>query len=135
MSLSYSPAGVFISAFAASTLAGVAAFLRSDKPINWKSITTAGLNSGLLGLAISLLWYKKFQGDIYFLVGICVLTGLTGAAGLDFVLTAFQRGGFHINFDNSSSGGGHGDSNIGFKVESEANKNEHTNAGQDSGHK
>lgn len=93
-----SPIGVFIAAFAASATSGIAAYLRSNKSITILALITAGLNSGLLGLAIALLWFQKFQDNIYFLVGICVITGLTGAAGLDFILTAVQKGGLHINF-------------------------------------
>jgi CHASE2 domain-containing sensor protein len=93
---------VFIAAFAASATAGIAAYLRSNKPITILAIITAALNSGLLGLAIALLWFKKFQDNIYFLVGVCVVTGLTGAAGLDFILTAIQKGGLHIKFDDTN---------------------------------
>jgi len=92
-----SPLGVFFAAFAASSTAGIAAFLRSGKSVTKLALITAGLNSGLLGLAIALLWFQKFQDNIYFLVGICVITGLTGAAGLDFILSAIQNGGFSVN--------------------------------------
>lgn len=90
--------GVFAAAFLASATAGIAAYLRSDKPISKLALVTAGLNSGLLGLAISLIWFQTFQDNIYSLLGICVVTGLTGAAGLDFILTAIQNGGLHIKF-------------------------------------
>lgn len=93
-----SPLGVFFAAFAASAAAGIAAYLRTQKGITALALITAGLNSGLLGLAISLLWFQKFSDNIYFLVGICVITGLTGAAGLDLILNAIQKGGFSVNF-------------------------------------
>ena len=109
MSQSASPLGVFAAAFAVSMTAGIAAYLRSTKPITFLAIITAGLNSGLLGLAIALLWYQKFQDNIYFLVGICVVTGLSGAAGLDFILTAIQKGGLHIKFDDDKN-------NVGFGI-------------------
>jgi hypothetical protein len=99
------PIGVFAAAFAVSSTAGIAAYLRSNKPITILALITAGLNSGLLGLAISLLWFQKFRDNIYFLVGICVVTGLTGAAGLDFILTAIQKGGLHIRFDGKEEMG------------------------------
>ena len=88
---------IFITCFVISATSGIAASLRSGKAITKLSVITAGLNSGLLGLSISLLWYKKFQDNLYTLIGICVISGLTGAAGFDAILTSIQRGAFKIN--------------------------------------
>lgn len=93
-----SPIIVFAAAFVASSLSGIAAYLRSGKEIKPVALITAGLNSGLLGLSISLIYYQKFTKNITFLLGICVIIGLTGAAGLDFILNAIQKGGISINF-------------------------------------
>lgn len=93
----FSPVGVFAAASLSSGTAGIAAYLRSGKPVSWLAIITAGLNSGLLGLAISLLWYRQFADNIYSLLGICVVTGLTGAAGLDLLLTIIAKGGLTVN--------------------------------------
>lgn len=91
------PIYIFISAFGVSSFAGLAALLRTGKPINMIAIFSAILNSGLLGLALALLWYHKFQDNVYFLIGICVLAGLGGATMVDFVLQAFKAGGLSIS--------------------------------------
>jgi hypothetical protein len=88
--------GVFISAFCVAGLAGLAALLRSGKPLTWISVLTALLNSGLLGLGISLLWYTKFREDVHFLVGICLMAGLGGMNTVDWILAALKRGGFSV---------------------------------------
>jgi hypothetical protein len=86
------PLYVFISAFGVSSFAGLAALLRAGKEISKIAVCSAILNSGLLGLALALLWYHKFQDNIYFLIGICVLAGLGGATMVDFVLQIFKSG-------------------------------------------
>jgi hypothetical protein len=91
---------IFFFAFIASGTAGTAAYLRSGKPVTRLALITAGLNSGLLGLSICLIYLNKFRDNVHFLLGICVLSGLTGAAGLDFILTSIQNGGISINFKN-----------------------------------
>ncbi len=95
-----SPLGVFCSAFAVSSLAGLAALLRSANPLTTVTIVSSILNSGLMGLGISLLWYTKFQENIYFLIGICVLAGLGGMTTVDFVLSAIRKGGFSVKLGN-----------------------------------
>lgn len=91
------PIGVFVSSFGVSAFAGLAALLRSGNKLTRIGVISALLNSGLLGLAIALLWYTKFQGNIYFLIGTCVLSGLGGMASIEFVLKAFTSGGFRIS--------------------------------------
>lgn len=104
------PIHVFISAFGVSSFAGLAALLRAGKPINVVAVFSAILNSGLLGLALALLWYHKFQDNVYFLIGICVLAGLGGATMVDFILQAFKAGGLSISVgakdDKFGFGGG-----------------------------
>jgi len=90
------PIHVFISAFGVSSFAGLAALLRAGKEVGWVSILSAMLNSGLLGLAITLSWYVKFQDNIYFLIGVCILAGLGGATMVDFVVQALKSGGLSI---------------------------------------
>jgi hypothetical protein len=99
----YSAISIFVLAFVVSAAAGIAALLRKSNEVKRISLITAGLNSGLLGLAISLLWYQKFQDNLYSLIGICVLSGLTGAAGLDFVLNMIQKGGFSIKLGDKEN--------------------------------
>ncbi len=90
------PIYVFLSAFGVSSFAGLAALLRAGKQVSLLSIFSAVLNSGMLGLAIALVWYTKFQDNIYFLIGICVLAGLGGATMVDFIVAAVKSGGVTI---------------------------------------
>lgn len=97
------PLGVFVCAFGISALAGLAAMLRSKTELNLTNIATSGLNSGFLGLGISLIWYQQFQDNIYFLIGACVLAGLGGVTTIDFVLAIIRKGGFSITVGKSGS--------------------------------
>ncbi len=90
------PMLVFLSAFGVAALAGVAALLRSGVGLTWGLVVSSALNSGLLGLAVSLLWYMKLHDDVYFLVGLCVLAGLGGNVTLDFALALLRKGGLTI---------------------------------------
>lgn len=90
------PIYVFLSAFGVSSFAGLAALLRAGKQVNGIAVLSAVLNSGMLGLCIALIWYNKFQDNIYFLIGICVLAGLGGATLVDFMVAAFKSGGLSI---------------------------------------
>jgi hypothetical protein len=108
---SYSLVAIFALAFFTSMLSGIAAFLRSKQPATPIAIITAGMNSGFLGLGISLSFYSKFKDNITVLLGFCVLTGLSGASGLDFILTTFQKGGIKISL--GGDGGKKDDYSIG----------------------
>lgn len=84
----------FVACFCLSGLAGLAALIRpKDADITRKTAASAFLNSGILGLIISLLWYAKYQDNILFLVGLCVLSGLGGMATIDMALSTFKKGG------------------------------------------
>lgn len=96
------PLTVFLSAFGVSSFAGLAALLRAGKEVNKVSVISAILNSGFLGLAIALLWYTKFQDNVYFLIGICVLAGLGGATLVDFCVESIKNGGLSIGGFNLS---------------------------------
>jgi hypothetical protein len=87
------PVWVFISAFGISAFAGLAALLRSGTPLTRTNICSSLLNSGILGLGISLLWYAKYQED---LIGVCVLAGLGGMTTVDFFLRVLRKGGLSI---------------------------------------
>jgi hypothetical protein len=94
---SVSPLRTFVAAFVLSFVSGLTAHLREGKPCNpWSAClafaATAGLSSGFLGLGLALLWYQKFQDNVYFLIGVCVLAGLCGrpmvdAVTIDFIAT------------------------------------------------
>lgn len=105
---------VFGCAFFVSAFAGLAALLRSTTALTWKSAATAISNSGVLGLGISLLWYAKFQDNIYALIGVCVIAGLGGMTTIDFVLNSIRKGGFSVKL------GQNGDMDVsGVKLENE----------------
>lgn len=95
-----SPLNVLISAFGVSSFAGLAALLRAGKKVNVGAVVSAMLNSGMMGLAIASLWYTKFQDNIYFLIGICILAGLGGATlvefAIQFFIQALKSGGVSI---------------------------------------
>jgi hypothetical protein len=97
------PIGVFISSFGVAAFAGLAALLRTGTKLSVVTVLSQLLNSGLLGLGISLLWYTKFQDNIYFLVGVCLLAGLGGMTTVEFVLQAIRKGGFSINLGGKDS--------------------------------
>lgn len=88
---------LFVSAFLLSGLGGLAALLRSSKELTKLNVTSSFLNSGILGLGISLIWYARFQDNLYFLVGICIVAGLGGMTTVDFILAAIRKGGFSVN--------------------------------------
>jgi hypothetical protein len=96
METQVSPLGVFISAFGVAAFAGLAALLRSRTNPDCKNVFSTLLNSGLLGLGISLIWYTKFQDNVYFLVGICLVSGLSGMSTFDYILQAMRQAGFQI---------------------------------------
>lgn len=83
---------VFAGAAVLAALAGLASLLRSDAEITSKRVVSSLLNSGILGLGISLLWYAKFQDNVYFLIGLCVVAGLGGMTTVDMVISAARRG-------------------------------------------
>jgi hypothetical protein len=82
----------------ASGLAGVTAHLKNNPEIKWQAVFTAFMNSCLLGLAMSLVWFRSFQDNIYSLIGLCVLIGLMGSAGQEFFMSMVLKSGLTINF-------------------------------------
>lgn len=88
------PPWTFIWSFTLSSVAGLAALLRTGHEITWRAALSAMLNSGMLGLVIGLTWYKYYKGDeasVYFLLGVSTLSGLGGVSLVDFVLQLFKR--------------------------------------------
>lgn len=94
----FNPLHIFAAAFIIAGLGGVAALLRSARKLNGRAAAGAVLSSGLLGLTIALLWYNHFEGtqNIYFLLGLCGLTGLGGVTAVDILLKMAKKGGLHI---------------------------------------
>jgi len=91
------PLKIFCSTFAISSFAGLAALLRSGKQLSFRVIASAMLNSGLLGLGLAFLWYNYFRGNVWFLMGVCLLAGLGGVTLVDFVCQACKYGGVELH--------------------------------------
>ncbi len=85
------PLWVFVSSFLVSAFAGVAALLRSGVSLTRLRVLSAVLNSGLVGLAISLMWYAHMKDNVYFLVGVSAVAGLGGMTTVDFVAAALRN--------------------------------------------
>lgn len=98
------PIGVFVASFAVAAFSGLAALLRSGVKLSLLAVSSAILNSGLLGLGISLLWYVHFRDNLYFLIGVCLISGLGGMTTIDFVLAAIRKGGFAIKLGKDNEG-------------------------------
>ena len=90
------PTQIFLYSSVFAALAGIAAMLRSEKKLTVVGIISSLMNSGLLGLGISLLWYNKFSENLYFLVGVCVMAGLGGMTTVDLALKIFQKNALKI---------------------------------------
>lgn len=81
---------LFVYVFFLSGLAGLAALLRSKSQLNAVAVATSILNCGLIGLAISLLWYLHYKDNLYGLIGICIVAGLGGLPVVEFVIDLFK---------------------------------------------
>lgn len=76
----FSPLETFGAVFTLASLGGLAALLRSGKKLTVRSVGSAMLNGGLIGLIIALVWWHRYGGaDLYFLVGVSALAGFGGA--------------------------------------------------------
>lgn len=82
---------LFATAFAVSALGGLAALLRSKLAVSRKNVAAYTLNTGVAGLALSLLWFQTFHASPELLVGLCVVVGLSGMVGVEFVMDAAKR--------------------------------------------
>lgn len=89
-----SPHWLFSMSFTISSLAGVAALLRSGAPLTARVLVSAILNSGLFGLGIALVWYENYGGanHPWFMLGVSLLAGLGGTSLLDFAFQAIREG-------------------------------------------
>ncbi len=98
------PFQVFLASFSISSLAGLAALLRSERELSWRAAASAMLYSGMMGVIIALLWYNFFdgEGNLYFLLGVSGLAGIGGTTVLDFVVQVIKKGGVHISISPGS---------------------------------
>jgi hypothetical protein len=79
--------------FSIASLAGIAALLRSDKTLHWRTVLAAGLYSGLFGLVIGLIWYNYFApANVWFLIGVSGLAGLGGVSLIDVLVQLIAKG-------------------------------------------
>jgi UDP-N-acetylmuramyl pentapeptide phosphotransferase/UDP-N-acetylglucosamine-1-phosphate transferase len=85
------PINVVIMSGSLASFAGLAELLRSGRELTWRAVASALLNSGLIGAAIGLVWWNKYDADPYFLIGVCVLAGLGGATFADFAIQLLKR--------------------------------------------
>jgi hypothetical protein len=91
---------IFLAAFGLASLGGLAALLRSGKPLCVRVVTAATLYSGLIGLTIALIWYNYFSGsdNIPFLLGVSTLAGVGGVTAMDLIKVLLE-GKLKINID------------------------------------
>ena len=92
---------VFLCSFVLAALAGLAALLRSEAQLTRKALLSASLNSGLLGLAICLIWYTRFTSNLFLLVGLTIMAGMGGTATVEWAVKAFRNGGFSVRVSES----------------------------------
>lgn len=83
---------IYLASFVLSSLAGLASQFRS-KSINWKSCVSASLNSGLCGLAITLISLTTVAVKYpEALLGFSVIVGLGGMKTINFIAEAGRDG-------------------------------------------
>jgi hypothetical protein len=89
---------VFIASFGVSAFAGLATLLRFSTKLSKLAVVSSMLNSGFLGLAISLIWYRNFSQDsnIHGLIGICVLAGMGGSTLTDVIISLLSGTGIKV---------------------------------------
>lgn len=89
---------VFFAAFGVSAFAGLATLLRFSTKLSKLAVVSSMLNSGFLGLAISLIWYRNFSQDsnIHGLIGICVLAGMGGSTLTDVIISLLSGTGIKV---------------------------------------
>jgi hypothetical protein len=93
------PLHVLSSAFAISSIGGLAALLRSKQPLSLRTTVAAILYSGIVGLLIALLWFNYFKSsdeNLYFLLGISGLAGIGGTTVIDLAVQILRNGGVNI---------------------------------------
>lgn len=85
-----------------SALSGVAALMRTEPAWTYGKLWMVVMNSGLLGLGLSLVWWESFSTNPNVLVGICILIGLGGQPMLEVILSLLQKGALRIAMKDQS---------------------------------
>jgi len=82
------PYTLFGVTFGISSIAGLAALLRSKQELTQRLVISAFLNAGLFGTGVAMVWYECYGGKAHpwFVMGISLLAGLGGTTLLDFCL-------------------------------------------------
>ncbi len=102
------PFQVLAGCLTVSSLAGLAALLRSKQALTWRNVIATCLYSGMFGLIYGLIWFEWFDGEnqnFFFLIGTSGLVGLGGASLLDFVVDGLLNG-FNITISTKKKSGG-----------------------------
>lgn len=89
---------VFAAAFGVSAFAGLATLLRFSRKLSKLAVVSSMLNSGFLGLAISLIWYQNYReaANVHGLIGICVLAGMGGSTITDVLISLLAGAGIKV---------------------------------------
>lgn len=89
---------VLISAFGVSAFSGLSAHLRFSRTLRLVTVIGGTLNSGCLGLIISLLWYQNYQQaeNVFGLIGICAAAGLCGSKVTDVLVSILSGAGIDV---------------------------------------
>lgn len=106
MPVEITPLQVFAGCLTVSSLAGLAALLRSKKSLTWRNVIATCLYSGVFGLIYGLIAFNYFGGkdqNYFFLIGSSGFVGLGGASLLDFVVNGILHG-FNINISTGKKG-------------------------------
>lgn len=80
---------LFASAAGLASFGGIAALLRSGKPITLREFLSATMNSAAIGCIIAMFWYKRYggeAGDPYFLLSVSFLAGMGGVNVIEMSL-------------------------------------------------
>jgi hypothetical protein len=89
---------VLISAFGVSAFSGLSAHLRFARTLRPVTVIGGTLNSGCLGLIISLIWYQNYQQaeNVFGLIGICAAAGLCGSKVTDVLVSILSGAGIDV---------------------------------------
>lgn len=83
---------VLLALFPACSLAGLAALLRSRQRLTYRTVASAMLNSGILGVGAGCLHVHYYgQQSLLMTVGLSILGGLGGNAMLDFAIETLKN--------------------------------------------
>lgn len=89
----YGPLKVFICIFGISSLSGLASLLRSDRPLTPRSVFSAMLNAGILGMSIAMIWELVYGiRHVWFITGVSLIAGLGGTTLMDVLYLSIQGG-------------------------------------------